>query len=134
MGVAAGFALFGASLALATPSTPTCTPAHQCHHVLHAGPSGSSTAHASWDSKERFTEGPLAVTLNYSPRLEGDAALRIRPVGDCAQFFVVPARFTGFASRCGEGLLPLHVQVANVHRRHLRIGVTYWVPAPLFTG
>jgi hypothetical protein len=102
--------------------------------VLHVGPSSSSTAHVSFDSKELFPASPLAVSLNYSPRLTGDAPLRIKPVGDCAQFFVVAARFTGFASRCGKGLLPLHVQVANVGSRHLRVGVTYWSPAPLFTG
>jgi hypothetical protein len=48
---------------------------------------------------------------------------------------VLPTRFTGFATRCGTGMLPLHVQVANTTLKHLRIGVTYWTPGlPQFTG
>jgi len=133
MGVGAGFALF-AGLALATPSAPACTPTHRCHHVLHVGPTGSRTGHAAWDSKQLFREGPISVGLSYSPKLPTDTGIRITPVGDCGVNFILPARFTGFANRCGNGLLPLHVQVANVTLKHLRVGVTYWVPAPLFTG
>jgi hypothetical protein len=134
MGVAAGFALLSAAAAVAAPPAPTCTPDHRCHHVLHVGPSGSPTGHASWDSKERFPVGPISVGINYSPKLPTDTGIRIDPVGACGVHFVLPARFTGFANRCGKGLLPLHVQVANVTLKHLRVGVTYWVPAPLFTG
>jgi hypothetical protein len=133
MGVGAGFALF-ASLALATPSPPACTSAHRCHHVLHVGPTGSRTGHVSWDSKQLFPVGPISVGINYSPKLSTDSGIRITPVGACGVAFVLPARFTGFANRCGKGLLPFHVQVANVTLKHLRVGVTYWVPAPLFTG
>ena len=78
--------------------------------------------------------GPLAVVVHYSPRLPTDTGLRTDPVGECAIHFVLPARFTGFTTRCGSGNLPLHVQVANVTLKHLRVGVTYWTPAPLFTG
>jgi hypothetical protein len=133
VGVAAGFALF-AGVALATPSAPACTPAHRCHHVLHVGTVGSPTAHVAWDSKQRFAAGPLAIGITYSPKLPTDIGIRITPVGECGSNFVLPARFTGFATRCGSGRLPLHVQVANVTTKHLRVGVTYWVPAPLFTG
>jgi hypothetical protein len=134
MGVATGFALF-AGLALAPTSTPACTPDHRCHHVLHVGPVGSPTAHVAWDSKERFPVGPIAVGINYSPKLPIDTGIRTSPVGDCGIHFVLRARFTGFANRCGKGKLPLHVQVANVTTKHLRVGVTYWVPGePAFTG
>jgi hypothetical protein len=134
VGIAAGFTLFGATLALATPSTPACPPQHRCHHVLHVGTTGSPTGHVAWDSKELFPEGPIAVGINYSPKLPNDVGIRTTPVGECGVHFVLPARFTGFATRCGKGLLPFHVQVANVSTKHLRVGVTYWVPAPLFTG
>jgi hypothetical protein len=134
VGVAAGFTLFGAALALATPPAPGCTPAHRCHHVLHVGPSASPTGHVAWDSKELFRAGSIAVDINYSPKFPTDTGIRTTPVVDCGFHFVLPTRFTGFATRCGKGLLPLHVQVANVTPKHLRIGVTYWVPAPLFTG
>ena len=77
---------------------------------------------------------PLAVAVNYSPHLDSDQALRTQPVGECATNFVLPARFTGFVSRCGKGRLPLHMQFANVTLKHLRIGVTYWTPEPQFTG
>jgi hypothetical protein len=134
VGVAAGFALFGAAFALGTPATPTCTATHRCHHVFHVGTSTSSTAHVAWDSKELFPQTPIAVVVAWSPELPTDSGLRIEPIGDCGLHFVLPARFTGVATRCGKGRLPLHVQFANVNRRHLRVGVTYWVPAPLFTG
>jgi hypothetical protein len=134
MGVSAGFALLGASLAFAIPAAPACTPTHRCHHVLHLGPTGTRTAHASWDSDQRFRPGPLAVAINYSPHLATDQGVHTQPIGDCSTHFVLPARFTGFVSRCGTGKLPLHVQFANVTLKHLRIGVTYWTPAPLFTG
>jgi hypothetical protein len=98
------------------------------------GPSTSPTAHVAWDSKERFAAGQVAVGINYSPKLPIDTGLRLEPIGDCGVHFVLPARFTGVATRCGSKLQPLHVQVANVHSKHLRVGVTYWVPAPLFTG
>jgi hypothetical protein len=100
------------------------------------GPATSpSDSHASFDSKQLFPAGPIAVGINYSPKLPGDTGLRTAAVGDCAVHFVLQARFTGFATRCGKGLLPLHVQVANVNNKHLRVGVTYWVPgAPVFTG
>ena len=133
MGIGAGFALLGAGLALASPAS-SCTQAHPCHDVLHVGPTGSDTGHVSLDSKKLFPDAPLAVLVHYSPRLPTDTGLRIDPVGDCGIHFVLPARFTGFASRCGPGNLPLHVQVANVTLKHLRIGVTYWAPQPLFTG
>src|SRR3954447_12642419 len=134
MGVAGAFALFGSALAVGTPATPNCSPTHRCHHVLHVGTNGSPTAHVAWDSKERFPEGPIAVGINYSPKLPIDSGLRIEPIAQCGTHFVLPARFTGVATRCGPGLEPLHVQVANVNDKHLRVGVTYWVPAPLFTG
>ena len=133
MGISAGFALF-ATLAVAAPSPPACTTEHRCHHVLHVGPTGSRTGHVAWDSKEVFPVGPISVGINYSPKLATDAGIRITPVGECGVNFVLPARFTGFANRCGDGMLPLHVQVANVTRKHLRVGVTYWVPGPQFTG
>jgi hypothetical protein len=88
----------------------------------------------SWDSKQLFPVGPIAVLITYSPKLGIDTGVRTEPVGSCALHFVLPGRFTAFAERCGAGLLPLHVQVANVNRKHLRVGVTYWVPQPLFTG
>jgi hypothetical protein len=135
VGIGAGFALFGASLALATPAKPGCPLEHPCHHVLHVGPSGSRTGHVAWDSKERFPEGPIGVGVNYSPKQPTDAGLRTDAVGECGVHFVLPARFTGFANRCGKGMRPLHVQFANVTLKHLRIGVTYWVPTPpQFTG
>jgi hypothetical protein len=134
VGVAGGFAVFGAALALGSPASPSCTPTHRCHHVLHVGPSTSPTAHVAWDSKERFAAGQVAVGINYSPKLPIDTGLRLEPIGDCGVHFVLPARFTGVATRCGSKLQPLHVQVANVNSKHLRVGVTYWVPAPLFTG
>jgi hypothetical protein len=134
VGVTGTFALFGASLALGTPAAPSCTQEHRCHHVLHVGTSTSTSAHAAWDSKELFPAGPVVVGINYSPKLPNDAGVRIDPIAECGIHFVLPARFTGVATRCGSGLQPLHVQVANVNRRHLRVGVTYWVPAPLFTG
>jgi hypothetical protein len=88
----------------------------------------------AWDSEERFPEGPLAVGINYSPKLPNDSGLSIEPIAQCGTHVVVPARFTAVATRCGPGLRPLHVQVANISNKHLRVGVTYWVPAPLFTG
>jgi hypothetical protein len=133
MGIAAGFTL-GAALALSTPAPPACTAEHRCHHVLHVGTNASPTAHVFWDSKELFPVDAIAVGINYSPKLPGDTGIRTTAVGECGVHFVLPARFTGFATRCGKGLLPLHVQVANITGKHLRIGVTYWVPAPQFTG
>jgi hypothetical protein len=88
----------------------------------------------SWDSKQLFPVGPLAINLNYSPQLPDDTFLRTDPIGECGVHYVLPARFTGVATRCGDGRRPLHFQFANVSRKHLRIGVTYWVPEPLFTG
>jgi hypothetical protein len=102
--------------------------------VFHVGPSTSSTAHVSWDSKERYPVGPIAVGVAYSPRFPTDAGLRADPIAECGVHYVLPARFTGVVTRCGPGLQPLHVQFANVNVKHLRIGVTYWVPQPLFTG
>ena len=137
MGVAAGFALFSAAAALGTPATPNCPEQHPCHHVFHVGPSTSSTAHVAWDSNELFPERPIAVGINWSPKLPTDPAVRIDPITECGVHFVLATRFTGVATRCGKGQLPLHVQIANVNRRHLRVGVTYWVPAPRvpqFTG
>ena len=134
MGVAAGFAIFGAALGLATPSTPACTPTHRCHHVFHLGTSSSPTRHVSWDSRQLFPVGPLAINLNYSPHLPNDGFLRTDPIGECGLHYVLPARFTGVATRCGDGRRPVHFQFANVSPKHLRIGVTYWVPEPLFTG
>jgi hypothetical protein len=134
VGVAGTFAIFGAALALGTPATPSCTPTHRCHHVFHVGTSTSPDRHVSWDSKQLFPIGPIAVNITYSPKLPIDTGLRIDPIGACGLHFVLPGRFTGVATRCGPGLLPLHVQVANVNRKHLRVGVTYWVPQPLFTG
>src|SRR4051794_21749967 len=103
MGIAAGFTLFATALAAATPAAPPCPQAHRCHHVLHVGPTGSDTGHASWDSKEVFRPGPIAIGINYSPKLPTDAGVRIEPIGDCGIHFVLPARFTGFATRCGKG-------------------------------
>jgi hypothetical protein len=134
MGIAAGFAIFGAAAALGAPAAPHCTPLHRCHHVFHVGPSTSSTAHVAWDSRERYPLGPIAVAVNYSPKFPTDAGISVSPIGECGSHFVLPARFTGVATRCGPGLQPLHVQFANVNVKHLRIGVTYWVPQPLFTG
>jgi hypothetical protein len=102
--------------------------------VLHVGPVGSPTGRVAWDSKELFPVGPLGIGVNYSPKLPTDRGLRSEPISDCAFHYVLPARFTGFATRCGGGLRPLHLQFANVTLKHLRIGVTYWTPAPLFTG
>jgi hypothetical protein len=113
---------------------PVCTQAHPCHHVLHVGPSTSRTAHVSWDSKQLFAAPQIAIVVRYKPKRRYDAPLQAQPIGDCGLHFVVFARFTGFASRCGDGLLPLHVQVANVTTRRLRVRITYWVPAPTFTG
>ena len=134
MGVAAAFALFSTGAALATPATPACPVDHRCHHVLHVGPVGSPTGQVAWDSKELFPARPISVGINYSPKLATDTGLRIDPVGECGVHFVLPGRFTGFATRCGKGQLPLHLQVANTTLKHLRVGVTYWTPAPLFTG
>jgi hypothetical protein len=136
MGVAAGFTLFATALAAAAPATaPPCPQNHRCHHVVHVGPTGSDTGHVAWDSKELFRPGPIAIGINYSPKLPNDAGIRIDPIGQCGIHFVLPARFTGFATRCGKGRLPLHVQVANVTLKHVRVGVTYWTPgAPQFTG
>jgi hypothetical protein len=135
MGIAAGFTLFATAFAAATPAAPPCPQTHRCHHVIHVGTVGSRTGHVSWDSKELFPVGPIAVGINYSPKLPTDAGVRTTPVGECGIHFVLPARFTGFATRCGKGMLPLHVQVANTTLKHLRIGVTYWTPGlPQFTG
>lgn len=102
--------------------------------MLHVGPVGTRAGRVAWESKELFPVGPISVGINYSPKLKGDAGIRITPVGDCGVSFVLPGRFTGFANRCGSGVLPLHVQVANVTLKHLRVGVTYWVPGPQFTA
>ena len=134
MGVAAAFALFSAGAAFVTPATPACPADHRCHHVLHVGPVGSRTGRVAWDSKELFPARPISVGITYSPKLATDTGLRIEPVGECGVYFVLNARFTGFANRCGKGMLPLHVQVANTTLKHLRVGITYWAPAPLFTG
>jgi hypothetical protein len=135
VGIAAGFTLFATALVGATPATPPCPENHRCHHVLHVGTVGSDTAHVAWDSKELFQKGAISIGINYSPKLPIDTGIRITPVGDCGIHFVLPARFTGFATRCGDGRLPLHVQIANVTQKHLRLGVTYWTPGlPKFTG
>jgi hypothetical protein len=137
MGIGASFALFGAAAAFAAPTPPaqpTCTITHRCHHVLHVDTVTSGNNHAAWDSKEKLPVGPIGIIVTYSPRLPDDQGLQTEPVGNCALHFVLPARFTGFATHCGKGSFPLHVQVANVNRRHLRVGITYWVPTPQFTG
>ncbi len=134
MGVAASFALFATTLALGAPAPTACPQAHPCHHVLHVGPSTSPTSHASWDSAQLFAEVPIAVVVNYSPQLPYDTGMRTEPIASCGLHFWVNGRFNGVATRCGPGLAPLHVQVANVYRRHLRVGITYWVPQPQFTG
>jgi hypothetical protein len=103
--------------------------------VLHVGTTGSPTGHVAWDSPQLFRPGPISVGINYSPKFPADLGIRIEPVGECGVHFVLPARFTGFATRCGKGKLPFHVQVANTTLKHLRVGVTYWVPGlPQFTG
>jgi hypothetical protein len=108
---------------------------HRCHHVFHVGPNTSSTAHVAWDSPQLFTPGPIGIQVTYAPVLPTDGALQTEPIGSCGLHFVVNTRFSGVATLCGhDKLLPLHVQIANVNHKRLRVGLIYWGPLPFFTG
>jgi hypothetical protein len=128
------FALLPAQAASPKQTSLPCPEAHRCHHVFHVLPATTGNNRVAWDSKQLFPPGPIGVSVAYSPHLYFDGPLREEPIGDCGLHFWVPGRFTGVATRCGDGSIPLHVQVANVYKKHLRVGVTFWTPAPLFTG
>jgi hypothetical protein len=105
-----------------------CTPKRPCIHVFRVRSSTSGDSHVSWDSRVRFTRPNLAISVAYSPRLEFDQDIRSAPINDCGIHFWLNGRFNGVATRCGDGRLPLHVQIANVHQEPLRIVLSYWVP------
>jgi hypothetical protein len=110
----------------AAPPVVHCTPTRHCIHVFRVGPSTSTNSHAAWDSRIRFRSANLAISLTYSPQLESDPDLRRASIADCGIHFWLNGRFNGVATRCGDGRLPLHLQIANVHRKPLRVVVSYW--------
>jgi hypothetical protein len=114
------------SAPVALPPVRHCTQAHPCIHVFRVGPSTSGTSHVVWNSRPRFTRPNLAISVSFTPRLTFDQDLRTAPMADCGVHFWLNGRFNGVATRCGDGRLPLHVQIANVHNRPLRLVLRYW--------
>src|SRR5436190_24030349 len=110
----------------AAPRVIHCTPKRHCIHVFRVGPSTSTSRHVAWDSRIRFRSPNLAVSLTYSPQLESDSDLRTAPMNGCGVHFWLNGRFNGVATRCGDGRLPLHVQIANVRSKPLRVVLKYW--------
>jgi hypothetical protein len=120
---------------IALPPVRHCTQAHPCIHVFRVGPSTSTTSHVAWNSRPRFTRANLGISVSYTPQLTFDQELQSAPMSDCGVHFWLNGRFNGVATRCGDGRLPLHVQIANVHNRPLRVVLRYWtsrhvLPAP----
>jgi hypothetical protein len=111
---------------IALPPVRHCTQAHPCIHVFRIGPSTSTSSHVVWNSRPRFTAPNLAVSVSYTPQLSFDQDLRTASMNDCGVHFWLNGRFNGVATRCGDGRLPLHVQIANVHNRPLRVVLRYW--------
>jgi len=110
----------------AAPPVVRCTPHRHCIHVFRIGPSTSASSHVAWDSRIRFRSANLAISLTYSPQLQSDSDLRRASIADCGVHFWLNGRFNGVATRCGDGRQPLHLQIANVHRKPLRVVVSYW--------
>jgi hypothetical protein len=127
--VVAAFSSLPASQARDRVSPPVvvhCTVHRHCLHVFRVGPSTSATRHVAWDSRPRFTRPNVAISLSYSPQLASDQDVRTAPINDCGIHFWLNGRFNGVATRCGDGRLPLHVQIANVNNQPLRIVFHYW--------
>jgi hypothetical protein len=107
-----------------------CTPSRPCIHVFRIQSSTSGQSHVAWNSRPRFSRPNLAISVTYTPRLPFDQEIRTAPINDCGIHFWLNGRFNGVATRCGDGRLPLHVQIANVHNQPLRIVLSYWSSRP----
>ncbi|HEX4720613.1 MAG TPA: hypothetical protein VH300_18985 [Thermoleophilaceae bacterium] len=116
--------------AKAVPRTAPCTPSRPCIHVFRVRSSTSGNSHVAWDSRPRFAQPNLGVSVRYTPQLPSDQDVRTAPISDCGVHFWLNGRFNGVATRCGDGPLPLHVQIANVHNKPLRVVLTYWAARP----
>jgi hypothetical protein len=110
----------------AAPPVVHCTPTRHCIHVFRVGPSTSTSSHVAWNSRIRFRSPNLAISVNYSPQLDSDTDLRTASMNGCGVHFWLNGRFNGVATRCGDGRLPLDVQIANVHGKPLRVVFSYW--------
>lgn len=107
-----------------------CTPLRHCIHVFRVPESTSGNSRVVWNSRIRFARPNLAISVSYSPHLDFDSDIRTAPMNDCGIHFWLNGRFNGVATRCGDGRLPLHVQVANVHQTPLRLVLSYWAARP----
>jgi hypothetical protein len=107
-----------------------CPQWRPCIHVFRIQSATSGNSHVGWNSRPRFPQPNLALSVTYTPKLSYDQEIRTAPINDCGIHFWLNGRFNGVATRCGDGRLPLHVQIANVHNAPLRIVLSYWTSRP----